>query len=158
MKREILKGFSTVALIIGLAFVTAVVSANGQSANRIVSNIPFDFVVGDQTMAAGEYTVRGLAQSGPAILISERSARSSTIRLTSELAPRSENTRARLVFHRYGQYYFLAEIWSGGGEAGRQLLRSRHERAIERELAAIVSKTELAGSTYETIELFAAVR
>lgn len=158
MKRQFLKGFSMVFLVIGFAFVTAVVSANGQTGNRIVTNIPFDFVVGDKVLTAGEYTVRGLDNSGNAVLISERNAKSSVIRLTNELRPRSENTRARLVFHRYGQYYFLAEIWSGDREAGRQLLRSRQERAIERELAALVSKTELAGNTYESVELLASVR
>lgn len=158
MKREFVRGFSMVLLIVCFAFVASVVSANGQSANQIVTNIPFDFVVGDKVMTAGEYRVKGLSQSGNLVLISARNAKSSVIRMTNELRPQSENTRARLVFHRYGQHYFLAEIWSGYGDAGRQLLRSRQERAIERELAAIVSKTELAGNTYETVELLASVR
>ena len=155
MKRQIVKGFSMVALVIGLAAVTAVVSV-GQS-NRVVADIPFDFVVGDKVLPAGEYTMRGFGRGGDAILISQNDAKSSVIRLTNELQP-SENTQARLVFHRYGQNYFLAEVWSGGDAAGRMLFRSKQERTIERELAAVVSKAEFAGNTYETVELLAVVR
>ena len=156
MKKQIVKGFSMVVLAIGLAAVTAVVSA-GQS-NRVDTNIPFDFVVGDKVLPAGQYTMKGLGAVGQAILISQKDAKSSIIRLTNELQPRSENTQARLVFHRYGQHYFLAEVWGGGDSVGRKLMPSRQERAIERELASIVSKAEFAGNTYETVELLAVVR
>ncbi|MGI8735496.1 MAG: hypothetical protein ACR2LM_19600 [Pyrinomonadaceae bacterium] len=158
MRKEIVKGFTMVLLVISLALVTAVASAQGQSANRVVSTIPFDFVVGDKTLPAGEYSVRGMTRGGEAILISERDAKASIIQMSKVLTSNRNNTRARLVFHRYGQHYFLAEVWSGGDQTGRQLFRSRQERAIDRELAAIVSKTELAGRTYETVELLATVR
>ena len=157
MKRQMFKGFSMVLLIVGVAFFTAVVSAKGQSEGQVVADIPFAFVVGDKVMTAGQYSVRRITQSGEALLISETDTKDSIIRLTNLVESNSDNTRARLVFHRYGQNYFLAEVWNGG-ETGRMLLRSRRERAIERELAAIVSKTEFAGKTYETVELLAAVR
>jgi len=156
MKRQFVRGFSMVVLVIGLAAVTAVVSS-GQS-NRVDTNIPFDFVVGDKVLPAGQYTMKGLGAIGQAILISQKDSKSSVIRLTNELQRKTENTQARLVFHRYGQHYFLAEVWSGGDRVGRRLMRSRQERAIERELAATVSKAEFAGNTYETVELLAVVR
>ena len=62
-----------------------------------------------------------------------------------------------MVFHRYGHNYFLAEVWNGD-TAGRQLTKSRQERAIERELASIPSKSDLAQSTHETIVVVAAAR
>lgn len=158
MRKEIFKGFSMVLLIASVAFFTAAVSANGQSRNQVVADIPFSFVVGDKVMAAGQYSVKAFSQAGDALLISERDTKESIIRLTNMLDADPNNTRARLVFHRYGQHYFLAEVWSGGDNDGRNLLRSRQERAIERELAATVSKSELAGNTYETVELLAAVR
>ena len=156
MRKQILKGFSMVLLIVSVAFFTAVVSAKGQSARQVVTDIPFDFVVGDKVMTEGQYSVRGITQGGGALMISQRDTNASVIRLTTSLEGNS-NKGARLVFHRYGQYYFLAEVWDGS-DIGRRLLRSRQERAIERELAAIVSKSELAGNTYETVELLAIVR
>ena len=158
MRRQMIKGFSMVLTIVSVAFFTAVVSANGQSGKQVVADIPFNFIVGDKMMTAGQYSVKATSQDSPALLISERDTKESAIRLTSSLDADRKNTRARLVFHRYGQHYFLAEVWSGGDSSGRTLMRSRQERAIERELAAIVSKSELAGNTYETVELLAAVR
>ena len=39
---------------------------------------------------------------------------------------------AKLVFHRYGNRYFLAEVWASQSDSGYQVRRSR----LERELAA----------------------
>jgi hypothetical protein len=156
MKKEILKGLSMLTLIVGLAFVTAVVSANGQT--QIVSDVPFNFVVGEKTMPAGQYSVTQLTAGSSALLIAEKNAKSSSIRLATDLEPKRSKTQARMVFHRYGQNYFLAEVWKGGDSFGKKLQRSRQERAIERELASIISKSELAQSTYEIVELVAVVR
>lgn len=158
MKREILKGSSMLMLIVGLAFVTAVVSVKGQTSDRIVCDIPFEFVVGEKTLPAGQYTAKRVTPGSRALLVAEKNAKSSIIRMTTDLEPKRDKAQARMVFHRYGQHYFLAEVWRGGDSFGEKLQRSRQERAIERELAAIVSKSELAQRTYEIVELVAVVR
>lgn len=48
MGKQILKGFTMLMLVLGLAFVSAVVSANGQATRQVTVNIPFQFVVGDK--------------------------------------------------------------------------------------------------------------
>jgi hypothetical protein len=90
-------------------------------------------------------------------MIQSKDGKSSVIRLSDPTKQRNNKSYARLIFHRYGQNYFLAEVWSGES-TGRQLLKSKHERAIERELASIPSKSDLAQSTYETIEVVAVLR
>lgn len=48
MKKQILKAFMMFVVIMMMAFVTAVVSANAQSKGQTLSaNVPFDFMVGD---------------------------------------------------------------------------------------------------------------
>lgn len=157
MKNEILKGFTMLMLIVALALATAVASANAQSTNRVIANIPFEFVVGDKTLPAGEYTVRPVTAGGDALAIQSADGRNSAVRLSGETDQERNKKYARLVFHRYGHNYFLAEIWATE-KTGRQLMKSRQERAIERELASIPSKSELAQSTYETIEVVAVLR
>jgi hypothetical protein len=44
MKKELLKGFTMLALLVIIAFATALVSANAQSAQKVTGDIPFDFV------------------------------------------------------------------------------------------------------------------
>lgn len=43
--------------------------------------------------------------------------------------------KTTLVFHRYGDQYFLYQVWSAGALTGRQFYKSRTEREIERKLA-----------------------
>jgi hypothetical protein len=156
MKKELLKGFTMLALTVALALATAAAS-NAQSANKVVADIPFAFTVGDQSMPSGQYAVREANSLGNALMIQSNDAKSSVIRLTHSIRPDTSKS-ARLVFHRYGERYFLAEVWGGGDSTGRQLLKSRQERASERELASTRSKSDQAQSTYETIEILAALR
>lgn len=155
MKKEILKGVSMVTLLVGIAFATAVVSANAQSTNKLViSNVPFEFVVGDQTMPAGEYRIRSASAFGNGLIIQRADAKSSAMRLSNGIEPSRSKTNARLVFHRYGSHYFLAEVWSGGENEGRALTKSRQERATESELA-MLTKTN---RDYAVVEIAAVVR
>ena len=153
MKKQLVKGITMLTMIVAIAFATAVVSAQAQSAKTVISNIPFEFVVADQTLPAGKYQVHRAI--GNALKISTRDA--AAFRLTNEIEP-SKDRRARLVFHRYGNRYFLAEVWTGAGEAGRQLLKSRQERAIEREMSTLASKLEQGECGPVLVEVAAVLR
>jgi hypothetical protein len=138
MKKELIKGFTMVLIVVAIALATAVASANAQSAKKVTADVPFEFVVGGQTMGSGEYTLKSINAPENGLLIQNAAGKSATLRMTFQIEPRRNRRAARLVFHRYGDRYFLAEVWTGGGEAGRHLLKSRQERAIERELSSIV--------------------
>jgi hypothetical protein len=155
MRRQLVKGITMLTLIVAIAFATAVVSANAQSANTVVSNIPFEFTVGDKTLPAGQYQIN--RRLGNALTIQSREPATSVSRLTNVIES-GKNKNARLLFHRYGDRYFLAEVWSGSGDVGRQLLKSRQERAIEREMSSIASKTEYGECGPEVIEVAAVLR
>jgi hypothetical protein len=157
MKREILRGFMMLMLVVTVALGTAAVSVNAQTANEVMANIPFEFVVGDKTLKAGEYTVRSATAGNEALMIQGTENGMSAMRLSGSTNQEKAKTHARLVFHRYGQRYFLAQVWNGE-KIGRDLMKSKQERAIERELASIPSKSELAQSTYEIIEVVAELR
>lgn len=152
MKRQIGKGLTMLVLIVAVAFATAVVATHGQTQTRVSVTIPFEFVVGDKALPAGNYDLTDGVASGAAVRIHNYDERMSVIRLTNTIQPNPDKTRARLIFHRYGQTYFLAEVWSGGDREGRALLESKQERQLSRELSG------LAQNTFETIELVAMVR
>lgn len=155
MRRQVVKGITMLTMIVAIAFATAVVSAHAQSSRTVVSNIPFEFIVADQTLPAGEYQVNRAL--GNALTIRTSDPNAAVSRLTNEIQPKKDR-RARLVFHRYGERYFLAEVWTGAGDVGRQLLKSRQERAIEREMSSIASKTEYAECGPYLIEVAAVLR
>jgi len=151
MKKQIAKGFAMLMLITALAFVTAVVSANGQS-RRAKANVPFEFIVGETTLPSGNYSVDSASSSGDCLKISNIAAKNTAMRLTMTVDGKAGN--AKLIFHRYGQRYFLAEVWSDGETHGRQLLKGRQERAIEKESTRLASLSGPAARlTYETVAI-----
>lgn len=157
MGKQILKGFTMLALIVAVALMTAVASANAQS-STVVADIPFEFSVGDQALPAGKYTVRSMTANGDALAIRNRDANRAAIRLTHSIQASKASDQTKLVFHRYGQRYFLSEVWTSGENAGRKLIKSSQERVIEGQLAAISSKSELARNSYDIVEVVAVVR
>jgi hypothetical protein len=157
MKTNILKGLTMLLLIVAIAFATAVVSANAQSRTDVVANIPFEFVVGEKSLPAGEYSVKTATVGSPALAIQNLKNGASALRLSEPTDQSKTRTSARLVFHRYGPRYFLAQVWTGES-IGRKIIKSREERAFERELASIQSKSEMFQSLYETVEVVAVLR
>lgn len=139
MKREILKSFTMLMLTIALAGLTA----QAQSANQMKAHIPFSFIIGNQTLPAGDYTVRYVNQdSGKTALLFKstdgRNARIVNMMTTQKSGPQ-EN--ASLVFNQHGDSYFLSEVWTGGDQYGLTLPKSRAERQLkENELSQNIDK------------------
>ena len=157
MANQIIKGLTMLMIVVALAFVAAVASANGQS-QQAVAKIPFEFVVGDKSLPAGEYGVGKLNASGEVLRIASTEDNETALRLTSPITRPSAPDKSTLVFHRYANHYFLTQVWSAGETTGRQLMKSKQERAIEREMAAISSRSESAQSRYEIVEVVAVRR
>ena len=156
MSKQIVKSFTMLTLVVGLVLAAFVVSANGQSTSILVTaDVPFDFIVGNKTLPSGEYTVRSAANNS--LKISSRDGESSAMRLSNLAVETSKKRNARLVFHRYGQQYFLAEVWSGD-HYGRELLQSKKARYLRHELASNASKTGSAKAGYEIVEVVAQLR
>src|SRR5688572_23853273 len=90
MKKELLKGLTTLTLIGVLMATSAVASANPQSANKVVADIPFAFSVGYKTFPAGEYSVQTISTAGNALMIRSADGKSSALRL-SDAIERNKN-------------------------------------------------------------------
>lgn len=158
MQKQILRGVTMLMLIAGVALMAALVSAHAQSSGPVNIDIPFEFAVGGKSLKAGEYSVRAYTTSGDAVLIRSRDSHGAAVRLTRSIQASIVPEKSKLVFHRYGQRYFLSEVWTAGEQTGRQLTKSSEERALQNQLAAISSKSELAQHSYETVEIIAMVR
>ncbi|HEX3252451.1 MAG TPA: hypothetical protein VHS05_23640 [Pyrinomonadaceae bacterium] len=133
MREHFVKALATVSFLIATIVVTAG-HAQAQS-TPIRVKIPFDFVVGNKTLAAGEYFIRRAQPfSGDGMVaVSSVDGRTHLIRLTNAVQSVNPKTRITLVFHRYGTQNFLAQVWPDGGTRGRELPKSRTERDLERQ-------------------------
>lgn len=88
-------------------------------------DIPFNFQVGRQMLPAGEYHFAAVGEK--ALLIRQVEGQQAMVTMTA--APAESATtggRARLVFNRYGDRYFLSAAWLNSSSA-RQLSKSVEE-------------------------------
>jgi hypothetical protein len=98
----------------------------------LVADIPFTFEAGNKTLPAGQYQIESVP-TGDGTLHRIRRMDGDAQILVSSISLTSGNGKnlPRLVFHKYGTSYFLAQIWSGDGR-GRQLSESRQEKEVAR--------------------------
>ena len=131
MKQQVVKLLTGVGLLVVLAMVPAVASAQSL-AGSIRANIPFDFTVGDKKLPAGVYSiVRAQQSSGDVVLaISSADRHLNTFQLTNAVMTLDPKRKETLVFHRYGDEYFLSQLWVAGATTGRVFHESRGERAL----------------------------
>lgn len=158
MTKQLIKSLMMLTLVVGLALAANVVSANGQYKSQLITaDIPFEFVVADKTFPSGTYTVTKATQDGKGLNISSVDGKSSVSRLSNSVVGTSETRKGKLVFHRYGQQHFLAEVWASD-TYGRQLIKSSKERQLEHEQSLIASKSDSGKGSYEVVEVVALFR
>lgn len=108
------------------AFSLAAVSLMGQSSPQIRANVPFDFVVGSKTFPAGEYVVQtGLMPNSTWIRGTNSGAHA--IFLSHPSTGWNAADEVSLKFHRYGDRYFLYQVFTLGDGVGQELPKSRAE-------------------------------
>ena len=120
-----------------IAALLAASTAVGQS-NRgdTIANIPFAFTVANHTLPPGRYTVTRLSDKALKIVNSQNQG---TFALNYKVE-RTVSESSKMVFHRYGNAYFLSEIWVSGSRTGARVVHSR----FENELADKRSEMEIA--------------
>lgn len=150
MKIQFVKLIAKVSLLsamVVLTSVASVASAQGQSLGlRAKFNVPFDFAFGEKQFTAGKYSI-GRAMHGSddvMVSIADLGGHSKAIVLSNAVITSRANNRATLVFHRYGEEYFLVEVWPAGGTTGRALPETRRERSLHRQLATNTSGAKVA--------------
>lgn len=119
--------FTTVALVGSVLLPLIHAQVNGP----IQGKIPFSFYVGNKSLPAGNYVVRPLGSLHNVLAIqnAENHASALTIVPIGVQAASAQNTK--LVFHRYGDTYFLSQVWQGLGRTeGLQLVPSKAEREL----------------------------
>jgi hypothetical protein len=123
----------TIAIAVALLAVTA-----GYAQSKLIADIPFEFAIGQKVLPAGEYTVNPGAAPG-VLVIGGRDAS-----VFTQTIPSSTNSGtvpgSKLVFNRYGNTYFLSQVWNAENQRGYRLPKSK----TEREMARNAGRTELA--------------
>ncbi len=93
------------------------------------ATIPFEFRMGQQVLSAGTYTVH---HSEGLLILRDANGGKATMGLTIATEPPTDSSTAVLVFHRYGDTYFLGEIWVPGYKMACGVLKSSFEKELAR--------------------------
>ena len=123
-------------LITAALAMLATTAASAQTIN-VRAKVPLSFAVGSSILPAGEYSLQTLG-FGNALAMRNRDANVTKLVLSTVCQSRTA-TKNKLIFHRYGDSYFLSQIWTEGSSLGYELPMT----AREREMARNNSKEEI---------------
>jgi hypothetical protein len=107
MKRSMVRNLVAVTLLSASALY-------GQSSQAVQANIPFDFQVGKQALAAGTYRVHRLNDSSHLLVFANKQH----VKVTALANPRTieiSQSAPKLVFLKYGDQYILSQVCNGDG-------------------------------------------
>jgi hypothetical protein len=130
MRKHVCVGALALSFLVSLAALPAA----AKSVDGMRAQVPFDFHVGQRLVRAGDYTVKSISADEQLLRISGDNGSAATTTNSGTERGNGEG-RARLVFHKYGEQYFLAAIW-GADSTGRTLSESKRERNLRKELTA----------------------
>lgn len=148
MKPQIIKSFVLTFIVSMALILISAAESNAQTGATIKVRIPFDYAVGNKNLPAGKYHVQKTAE-GIFTVRSEDGKQSMFANIVCDIQSR-KNTTAKLIFHRYGNEYFLSQIWLTS-ELGVQLSKSKAERKAEANMR--LAKNDAKPLTVEVVAL-----
>jgi hypothetical protein len=130
------------ALTIGSLASTQSASAQGSSTPLAEVNIPFAFQTGLQTLPAGMYRID--RELDHVILLRGPGKTAGFVEMHDAVKSHASN-HGTIVFDRYGDKYYLRQIWTAGSTDGLECPKSRAEKeSLQAKNKQAPSSTELA--------------
>jgi hypothetical protein len=127
-----------ISLAMSLALLMSA-AAQAQSTHLKIT-VPFEFTAGSVQLPAGEYEVTAVGSWGGSTLsVHSVNSNAGTLVLSTSCRSKKPAADAKLVFYRYGQRYFLAEVWNQYSSFGNQI----HINSRQTELARNQPKDEV---------------
>jgi hypothetical protein len=120
-------------LILALALIVSVPMTQAQVRAR--ASVPFDFSLDQKSMPAGTYEIGSLGNK--VLAVRNLDTREASLVIESmhvEVSQASDTPHAKLVFRKYGDQYFLAQIWDGQSRTGIGFAETKLEK--ERQIAS----------------------
>jgi hypothetical protein len=137
LKKQILSIVAALTIIIPMS----IIGFAGLDA-RVSAKIPFDFMVGGKEFKAGSYSVDRANLNNPTGMLIIRGAdRNAVASFNVNNITDKGKLEARLVFRRYGNQYFLAQVYDGLSKQGYELLKSKAEREAAKKRDTITQNT-----------------
>ena len=110
-------------------------SVDAQSAHRFKVDVPFEFVINDQTLPAGSYVVERTDSTRPNILTLKK-ADSDIVRvvITQRVEKDTPSPASSLIFIRRKEAHYLFQIWTVAAMNGSEIPVSFDKKTKDRRL------------------------
>ena len=116
-------------IVLGLMLVLSAIPGRADDTKKIEITIPFDFLVGNKQLKAGDYVVQLWGPAGDgALLFRSEDGSARQIVFAVPVETNKTGNHERLVFHRYGGERFVAQVWFMGNAEGYELIPGSRER------------------------------
>ena len=118
---------SLVASALAIGSLASTQFASAQSPTTLAEvTIPFDFQTPSQILPAGKYRV--VRESSNLLLLRGPNSKGGFV-ITHDAMRRQAPTHGAIVFDRYGDKYYLHQVWTAGQSTGLECMKSRAEKA-----------------------------
>lgn len=136
-----MKRFFNITFAIIILATAFAAGAQAQTTQRVIANIPFAFTANNKNLPAGKYTIDVLNSSSDrkAVQIRSMNGRFSAMVLTNTVTGKVADN-SKLVFERYDDQYFFAQVQVAGDSASLAALRSNKD---QKHLMATAKKKSL---------------
>jgi hypothetical protein len=110
--------------------------ADAQIVGDMEANIPFQFHAGNTKLPPGKYVVHVLEDSDLTMMeISSADGSTSALFQVRPAEASSAPAKSELIFNKYGNRYFLAQLFNEGNPSGSTVIESRYEKGLRRAAA-----------------------
>ena len=99
--------------LLGLILALSVVPGHAQDGAKVKATIPFNFVVGNKKLKAGDYVIESLLANN-ALQFRSEDGDVQQIAFTVPIETNRTGNHERLLFHNDGDQYFLSQVWLSG--------------------------------------------
>jgi hypothetical protein len=132
-----MKNLVLILLTLSLLAIAGGTVARAQVIAAFKADIPFGFTVRNIRLPAGSYTIKRLNLRPDLMEIRDAEGNNVVFFSTIDTHAAKASEQPELIFNRLGEQYFLSRLFDGGNSTGAELLKSRAEKRLKREIAAI---------------------
>jgi len=131
-------------VVVTLVVLSGMAAAQLIGSSKIVAQVPFEFMVANKTVPAGEYVVQAFTMDGNTLVIRNTEAKVGLVSTSSQSEGKQDASNYALVFKHYGDRYFLSGIKLEGSKITYCLPESKVEAELRAQNASATEETLLA--------------
>ncbi len=130
--------------VMTLVALSGMAAAQLIGSTRVVAQVPFEFMVANKIVPAGECVVQAITMEGKTLMIRNAEAKVGLLSPSSQSEGEQGASHYALLFKHYGNRYFLSGIKLQGSNITYRLPESKVETELRAQSVATTEETLLA--------------